>query len=148
MSIESISFEEAVSRKSDRLCDYDRDIRLFQIEEHVEELVDETCKFHKEDTVVISNPEIDGDIFDVYLSRGAGVYEIGINHYFFREFITFKDIQSNEVYFEITPKYCKASKMLYDYTKHPNITFDALVRILMVVYRVVQKDKLRQIEEE
>jgi hypothetical protein len=148
MSIESISFEEVISRKSDRLCDYDRNIRLLQIEEHVEELVDETCKFHKEDTVVISNPEIDGDIFDVYLSRGAGVYEIGINHYSFREFITFKDIQNNEVLFEVIPKYRKASKMLYDYTKHPNITFDALVRILTVVYRVVQKDKLRQIEEE
>jgi hypothetical protein len=148
MSIESISFEEAISRKSDRLCDYDRNIRLFQIEEHVEELVDETCKFYKEDTVAISNPEVDGDIVDVYLSRGAGVYEIGINHYFFREFITFKDIQSNEVYFEITPKYRKASKMLYDYRKQPNIAFDALVRILTIVYKVVQKDKLRQLEGE
>jgi hypothetical protein len=148
MSIESISFEEAISRKSDRLCDYDRNIRLFQIEEHVEELVDETCKFHKEDTVVIPNSEADGDIVDVYLSRGAGVYEIGINHYFFREFVTFKDIQNNDVSFEVTPKYRKASKMLYGYTNHPNITFDALVRILTMVYRVVQRDKLRQIEED
>lgn len=148
MSIESISFEEAISRKSDRLCDYDRNIRLFQIEEHVEELVDETCKLHKEDTVVISNSEVDGGILDVYLSRDSGIYEIGINHYSFREFITFKDIQNNEVYFEVTPKYRQATKMLYDYTNHPNITFDALVRILTVVYRDVQKDKLRQLEEE
>jgi hypothetical protein len=38
--------------------------------------------------------------------------------------------------------------MLYGYTNHPNITFDALVRILTMVYRVVQRDKLRQIEED
>jgi hypothetical protein len=148
MAIESISFEEAISRRSDRLCDYDRNIRLLQIEEHVTELVDETCKFYKEDTVVISSPDRGGDIVDVYLSRDAGVYEIGINHYFFREFVTFKDIQNDEVSFEVIPKYREVSKMLYDYTNHPNITFDALVRILPIVYRVVQRDKLRQIKED
>ncbi|KUK67094.1 MAG: hypothetical protein XD87_0336 [candidate division WS6 bacterium 36_33] len=148
MSIESISFEEAISRKSDRLCDYDRNIRLFQIEEHVEELVEDTCGSYRDDTLVIPNCEEGGDIKDVYLSRSGGIYEIGINHYFFREFITFKDIQNNDISFEVVPKYRKASKMLYDYTKHPNITFDALVRILAVVYEVVQKDKLMRFKEE
>lgn len=148
MSIESISLEEAISRKSDRLSDYDRNIRLLQVEEHVGRLVDETCQSYKDNTVVISNSDVDEDFVDAYVSRSKGLYKIGLNYPFYKEFVTFKGIQNSEVSFEVIPKYRNGNKMLYDYTKHPNITFDALVRILTVVYRVVQKDKLRQIEEE
>ncbi|KUK75950.1 MAG: hypothetical protein XD93_1182 [candidate division WS6 bacterium 34_10] len=144
---EGISFEEALSRKSNMLSDYDRNLRLIGIVAHAESLVENVCVNYGANIAKIacSNLDINEDISEVYLSKDRGKYEIGLDHSFFKEFVTFNKSKKEGVSFKIVEKGRKSSGMIYNYQNHPNITFDALIRILTVASKIAQEDMNKRV---
>jgi len=143
-----LNLEDILTKKTNLPSEWEKSLSLAELRDYAFLFVDEVCEYYQEDALAIpmKNRNQGVEVLDVYLSRANGIYEVGLNHPFFREFIQFgrKEDSSEAPFLDIIPKYkCGTPRKLFYYEDYPGITYDGFVRILSVVHDVAQ----RSIEE-
>lgn len=133
--------EELLSKKSDKLSDYERELRVDRLIEEVVSFVDERCEQYNTDSKSIDCSEFaeDEEIIGFVFERDKYSHVLGLAYIHSTEFVSVMKNKRDSLWYRVSLRRKGSKPMLFQYDFHPKIAYDGLIAVLSKVYKIDEK---------